>query len=267
MENILEVKNLYKTFSTTGKLFDGHKKDGEGDVYAVKSVCFSIKKGEILGLVGESGCGKSTLGNCILKLIPPTSGEIFFEGKNIANFNKKEMRKFRQDVQLIFQNPFSSLDPKMRIREILVEPLIVNGIRNKKIQDERINEILDFVSMSHDDLNRYPHEFSGGQRQRIAIARALILKPKFIVADEPVSALDVSIQAQIINLLVDLKQKFDITYLFISHDLNVVRYLCDRIAIMNLGEIVEINTTEEIFNNPQMPYTKKLLSAIPKIEV
>lgn len=263
MENILEIKNLFKTYIVD----DGFLQENKKELFAVKNVSFEIKKGEILGLVGESGCGKSTLGNCILKLHSITSGEIFFMGEDICQFDKKQMKNFRKNAQLIFQNPFSSLNPKMRIREILIEPLLVNGIKNKKIQNEMLNEILNFVSLSVADLNRFPHEFSGGQRQRIAIARALILKPKFIVADEPVSALDVSIQAQIINLLIELKNKFDITYLFISHDLNVVRYLCDRIAIMKDGEIVEINSTEEIFNNPRHPYTKTLLAAIPKIEI
>lgn len=268
MENILEIKDLCKTFAPTRGFFGSIKTDGSAEgaeVYAIKNVSLEIKQGEILGLVGESGCGKSTLGNCILKLIEPTSGEILFEGENIARLKGAALKTFRQSAQLIFQNPFSSLNPKMRIREILTEPLVVNGIRDKKVQRERVSEIIDLVSLSQDDLERYPHEFSGGQRQRIAIARALILKPKFLVADEPVSALDVSIQAQIINLLLELKAKFDITYLFISHDLNVVRYLCDRIAIMNAGEIVELNTTEEIFSNPQNDYTKKLLGAIPKI--
>ncbi len=262
VENILEIKNLCKTFSPERGFFGGAK---GAEVFAIKNVSLEIKKGEILGLVGESGCGKSTLGNCILKLLKPTSGEILFEGEDISRLKGAKLKSFRQSAQLIFQNPFSSLNPKMKISEILEEPLIINGVKNKKTRREKVSEIIDLVSLSQDDLNRYPHEFSGGQRQRIAIARALILKPKFLVADEPVSALDVSIQAQIINLLLELKSKFDITYLFISHDLNVVRYLCDRIAIMNTGEIVELNTTEEIFNNPQNEYTKKLLGAIPKI--
>ncbi len=268
MNNILEIKNLCKTFAPAQGILraaKGPRSEADNSIFAVKNVSLEIKKGEILGLVGESGCGKSTLGNCILKLIEPTSGEILFDGNDVIHLKDRALKAFRQDIQLIFQNPFSSLNPKMRIAEILTEPLIVNNIRDKKEQQRRVSEIIDLVSLSKDDLKRYPHEFSGGQRQRIAIARALILKPKFIVADEPVSALDVSIQAQIINLLLELKAKFDITYLFISHDLNVVRYLCDRIAIMNAGEIVEINSTEEIFNNPKDAYTKKLLSAIPKL--
>lgn len=260
-ENILEVKNLSKTYSQRGAW--GTRGN---DVFAVKNVNLEIKKGEVFGLVGESGCGKSTLCNCVMKLLPPTSGEILFEGKDICTLKGAELKVFRQNIQLIFQNPFSSLNPKMKIKEILLEPLVVHGFKDKKVQEMRLNEILEFVGLSQDDLVRYPHEFSGGQRQRIAIARALILKPKFIVADEPVSALDVSIQAQIINLLIELKQKFDITYLFISHDLNVVRYICDKIAIMHEGEIVESGSTEEIFNNPKMPYTQKLLGAIPRIE-
>ena len=222
-----------------------------------------IKKGEIVSLVGESGCGKSTLANCILKLITPEKGEIYFENENILNFNKKETFEYRKKIQMIFQNPYSSLNPKMKIKETLMEPLIIHKEENKK---ERINEIIELVGISKADLEKYPHEFSGGQRQRIAIARALILKPKFIVADEPVSALDVSICASIINLLIDLREKLNLTILFISHDLNLVRYLSDKIAVMNKGEIVEFKPTMELFDNPEDDYTKFLLSSIRTIK-
>ncbi|GBF23264.1 oligopeptide transport superfamily ATP-binding protein [Candidatus Gastranaerophilus sp. (ex Termes propinquus)] len=261
MQNLVEVKNLVKTYRSDGGFLMGEPQE----VYAVRDVSLEIKKGEILGLVGESGCGKSTLGNCILKLLDVTSGEIYFNGENILKYNSKQTKAFRQKAQLIFQNPYASLNPKMRIGEILKEPLVINGIRKKDEQNMRLEEVLGFVSLSKNDLKRYPHEFSGGQRQRIAIARALILKPEFIVADEPISALDVSIQAQIINLLIELKEHFDLTYLFISHDLNVVRYLCTRVAIMYKGEIVELGDTEDIFTNPGHPYTKTLLEAIPLI--
>lgn len=261
MENLVEIKNVYKTYfskdnSFSNKIIETH---------AVSGVGFNIKKGEIKGLVGESGCSKSTLGNMILKLTDITKGEILYKGKNINDFTKEELKTFRKSVQMIFQNPYSSLNPKMKIKEILIEPLIINGIKNKKEIEERLYETIVSVGLDKNDLTRYPHEFSGGQRQRIAIARALILRPEFIVADEPVSALDVSIQAQIINLLIDLKEKYNLTYLFISHDLNVVRYLCDNIIIMYKGEIKEEGTTDEIFNNPKDNYVKTLLNSIPKL--
>jgi len=262
MENLVEVKNVYKTFETKGS-FLGQKIE---PVRALRGVSLNIKRGEILGLVGESGSGKSTLGNCILKLLNINSGEIIYDGKNIDNFSKDEIKEFRKKTGLIFQNPYSSLNPKMKIKEILEEPLIVNGIKNKKRRIVMLNNILKLTGLSTDDLGRYAHEFSGGQRQRIAIARALILKPEFVVADEPVSALDVSIQAQIINLLIDLKEKFNLTYLFVSHDLNVVKYLCTRVVILYRGEIVEEGETLEIFNSPKHPYTKLLLNSIPNFE-
>ena len=230
----------------------------------LKNIDLDIEKGEIMALVGESGCGKSTLANCILKLIKPEKGEILFHGNNILEFNKKQTFEYRKKIQMIFQNPYSSLNPKMKIYETLMEPLIIHKERDK---ENKINEIIDLVGIAKSDLKKYPHEFSGGQRQRIAIARALILKPEFIVADEPVSALDVSICAQIINLLVELKQKLDLTILFISHDLNLVRYLSDRIAVMDKGKIVECDKTEEIFNNPKDSYTRFLLSSIRTINI
>lgn len=263
--NLIEVHNVHKTFSDNKGGFGAFLEPKKEPVYALKGVNFNIKRGEIIGLVGESGSGKSTIGNCILKLLDINCGEILYDGKNIENFSKKDIKEFRKKTGLIFQNPYSSLNPKMKIEEILSEPLIVNGIKNKKQRLEMLENILKLTGLNPDDLKRYPHEFSGGQRQRIAIARALILKPEFVVADEPVSALDVSIQAQIINLLIELKEKFNLTYLFISHDLNVVKYLCTRIAIMHRGEIVETGETMEIFNNPTYSYTKLLLKSIPKI--
>ena len=263
MDNIIEIKNVSKIYNSSGS-FLGEK---PRETHALKNINLDIKRGEILGLVGESGCGKSTLGNCILKIIDVTSGEIFYNGKNINDFDKKELFKFREKTSLIFQNPYSSLNPKMKIEEIVEEPLIIHKIGKNKEEKRKIAiKTLELVGLFESDLKKYPHEFSGGQRQRIAIARALILNPEFIVADEPVSALDVSIQAQIINLLSDLRNNLNLTFLFISHDLNVVRYLCDRIAIIYKGEIVEINQTEEIFKNPKHDYTKTLLSSIPLIK-
>ena len=254
MENLLiEVKNLEKTYSQE-QSFLMPKKDPQ---LVLKNINLKINKGEIVSLVGESGCGKTTLANCILKLITPEKGEILFNKENILTFSKKETFNFRKKIQMIFQNPYSSLNPKMKIKDTLLEPLIIHKEKNKQ---EKINEIIELVGISKNDLNKYPHEFSGGQRQRIAIARALILKPEFIVADEPVSALDVSICAQIINLLLELREKLNLTILFISHDLNLVRYLSDKIAVMNKGEIVEFNETSNLFSAPQNEYTKFLLS-------
>lgn len=259
MENLIEIKNLYKTYSDDTGFFSAKKEP----VHALKGINLEIKKGEILALVGESGCGKSTLGNCILKLLNVTSGEILFEGENILNYDKKQTKAFRKQAQMIFQNPYSSLNPKMKIKEILEEPLKIHGIKNKK---ETVYETIKFCGLNQNDLKKYPHEFSGGQRQRIAIARALVLKPKFIVADEPISALDVSIAAQIINLLIELKDKLDLTFLFISHDLNIVKYISERTAVLNKGKIVEMGSTDEIFENPKDDYTKLLLGSIPKVD-
>lgn len=264
--NLIEIKNLFVEYKTESALKE-HKK-----VFAVNDLSLDIKKGEIFSIAGESGCGKSTLAKAILRLVDVKSGEIFVVNdinENILNLDKKELKKFRQKAQIIFQNPYSSLNPKMKIYDILKEPLIVNreleslkGLNKKEI-DKIIIDTIKQVGLSESVLSLYPHEFSGGQRQRIAIARALVLKPQFIVADEPVSALDVSIQAQIINLLNDLKEKFNLTFLFISHDLSVIKYLSDRVGIMYLGEIVEKGTSEEIFNTPKHPYTQALLSANP----
>lgn len=261
MKKLFEIKKLNMHYPVTDGLFGNIK----GYVYALNNVDLDIYENEILGLVGESGSGKSTLGNCILKLINPTSGEIIFDCENILNKSKKELKNFRKKAQLIFQNPYMSLNPRMKIYNILEEPFIVNGIKDKAEINNKIKKILEFIGMQEEVLNRYPHEFSGGQRQRIAIARAIILNPEFVVADEPVSALDVSIQAQIVNLLLDLKKHLNLTMLFISHDLSVIKYISDRIAVMYLGEIVEIADKESLFLNHKHPYTEALLNAVPSI--
>lgn len=261
--NLIEIKNLFVEYKTQSALHEGKT------VFAVNDLSMEIKKGEIFSIAGESGCGKSTLAKAILRLIDAKSGEIVLieseeAHRNILNLNKTELKNFRQNAQIIFQNPYSSLNPKMKIYDILKEPLIINNKELKKEEmDKIIIDTIKQVGLNEGILALYPHEFSGGQRQRIAIARALILQPKFIVADEPVSALDVSIQAQIINLLNDLKEKFNLTFLFISHDLSVIKYLSDRVGIMYLGEMVEVGTSDEIFRTPKHPYTEALLSANP----
>ena len=259
---LVEIKKLKKNYPLQTDFCNWTAK--KEYIKALNGVNLDIYKGEILGLVGESGCGKSTLGKAVLRLIN-SEGMIFYENENIPDFNQKELKNFRKKAQMIFQNPYSSLDPRMTIYKLLREPIVVHGTRDKSIINQKIHRIINLVGLSQDDLNRYPHEFSGGQRQRIAIARALILEPDFLVADEPVSALDVSIQAQIITLLKELKDKLDLTILFISHDLGVVKYLCDRIAVMYLGNIVEIANSDELFNNPKHPYTQALISAVPTI--
>ena len=257
---ILDIKNLVVTY-TTQKGITGLTQT----VHAINGVNLSVNKGEILSIAGESGCGKSTLAKSVMKLIPVKSGEIIFEDKDIINIkSKSDLRNFYKNVQIIFQNPYSSLNPKMKIGEILAEPLKINTSKNQKEIQQIIEDKISQVGLDKNILKLYPHEFSGGQRQRIAIARALILDPKLIIADEPVSALDVSIQAQIINLLKSLKENLNLTFLFISHDLSVIRYISDRIAVMYLGEIVEIGSTEEIFSTPKHPYTQALISAVPK---
>lgn len=259
--NLLEIKNLNVTYQTKKGLIGKIQ-----TVHAVNNVSLDIQKGEILAIAGESGCGKSTLAKAIMKLVRSDSGEILLNGENILNLkHNKDLKKFYQKVQMIFQNPYSSLNPKMKIGEILKEPLIINTNLKKEEITKIVEEKIKKVGLDKSALNLYPHEFSGGQRQRIAIARSLILNPEFIIADEPVSALDVSIQAQIINLLKQLKEDFNLTFLFISHDLSVIKYLSDRIAIMYLGEVVEIGRTEEIFKNPKHPYTKALLSSVPEL--
>ena len=259
--NLLEIKNLNVTYQTKKGLIGKIQ-----TVHAVNNVSLDIQKGEILAIAGESGCGKSTLAKAIMKLVRSDSGEILLNGENVLNLkHNKDLKKFYQKVQMIFQNPYSSLNPKMKIGEILKEPLIINTNLKKEAITKIVEEKIEKVGLDKSALNLYPHEFSGGQRQRIAIARSLILNPEFIIADEPVSALDVSIQAQIINLLKQLKEDFNLTFLFISHDLSVIKYLSDRIAIMYLGEVVEIGRTEEIFRNPKHPYTKALLSSVPEL--
>jgi oligopeptide/dipeptide ABC transporter ATP-binding protein len=258
---ILEVKNLKKYFPIKrGILFSRHV----GDVKAVDGVSFYIRKGETLGLVGESGCGKSTVARTIIRLLDPTDGEIIFDGVDISKLPYSSLRRIRRDMQIIFQDPYSSLNPRMTVSEIIGEPLQVHKIvSSSKEREKRVQELLELVGLAPYHATRYPHEFSGGQRQRIGIARALALNPKFIVADEPTSALDVSIRSQIINLLQDLQKEFKLTYLFISHDLAVIRHICDRIAVMYLGKIVELSENEDLYTSPLHPYTQALLSAIP----
>lgn len=257
--NILEVKNLSKSFPIYGGLF----KKQVGAVQAVSGVSFELQAGETLGVVGESGCGKTTLGRTLVRLYEPTSGEIFLNGKPFTEYTGIDLKKARRDFQMIFQDPFASLNPRMSVRTILEEPLKLHGMTDGNERLQNVLKIMDTVGMSPDSLNRYPHEFSGGQRQRIGIARALILNPKIVIADEPVSALDVSIQSQVLNLLNDLQKKLGLSYIFITHDLAVVKYISSKIMIMYLGRVVEIGDTEQIFAAPQHPYTRALLSSIP----
>ena len=255
---LLKVVNLEKKFPIQRGLL----KRTVGQIHAVDGVSFEIAHGETLGLVGESGCGKSTTARLILRLLDPTSGEIFFNGKEIHTLSRSEIRKERKDMQIVFQDPYASLNPRMTIRQIVAEPLIVHGLA-KNDADPAVDEMIELCGLSREFGNRYPHEFSGGQRQRVGIARALITRPKLVVLDEPVSALDVSVQAQILNLLDDLREKFNFSYLFVAHDLSVVSHISSRVAVMYLGKIVEIGSREEIFNNPRHPYTKALISAVP----
>ena len=257
---LLELQNVKKYFPVK----EGILRRTVGHVKAVDDISFSIKRGETLGLVGESGCGKSTTGRTILRLLEATEGEIYFEGENILELEKKELRILRREMQIIFQDPYASLNPRMKVADIIGEPLDIHGlVDNKQEREEKVQELLEEVGLLPDHMKRYPHEFSGGQRQRIGVARALALNPKLIICDEPVSALDVSIQAQVINLMEDLQEQFNLTYLFIAHDLSVVQHISDRIAVMYLGKIVELAEERELFENTLHPYSRSLLSAIP----
>jgi ABC-type oligopeptide transport system ATPase subunit len=267
--SLVEVRTLTKVFSQSESALGGKRK-GAAEVRAVDDVSLDIHPGETLGLVGESGSGKSTLGRLILRLIEPTSGRISFEGTDLSAASGRDMRKLRRDMQIIFQDPFASLDPRFRVEEIISEPLLIHRttfLNGKDAIRSRVLELLRAVGLDESILRRFPHEFSGGQRQRIGIARALALRPKFIVADEPVSALDVSVGAQIVNLLAQLQRDFGLTYLFISHSMPVVRYLSTRIAVMYRGKIVEVGSTRQINENPQHPYTRSLLEATPELAV
>lgn len=253
-EQLIEVRNLQKFFNV------GHGQT----LKAVNDVSFSIKKGETLGMVGESGCGKSTVGRTMLRLYEPTGGQMMFNGTDIYKLSGSKMKELRRDMQMIFQDPYASLNPRMTITDVIGEALDVHGlVKSAKERKKRVEELLDLVGLNPDHATRYPHEFSGGQRQRIGIARALAVDPKFIICDEPISALDVSIQAQVVNLLQDLQRQFGLTYLFIAHDLSMVKHISDRVAVMYLGKMVELATSEELYSNPLHPYTKALMSAIP----
>jgi len=255
---LLEVRHLVKEFGRRGGLLR------KGSVVrAVNDVSFAIEEGETFGLVGESGSGKTTTGRCILRLIEPTSGEVRFNGEDVLSFSRSRMRQARRDMQIVFQDPYSSLNPRMRVGAIVEEPLIIHRIGSKPERRARVAELFELVGLDPAQLARYPHQFSGGQRQRIGLARALALKPSLVIADEPVSALDVSVQAQVINLLMDLQERLKLTYLFIAHDLRLVRHICSRVAVMYLGRIVEMGPTEQLFEAPAHPYTRALLSAIP----
>ncbi|MGI6186785.1 ABC transporter ATP-binding protein [Brevibacillus sp. MCWH] len=259
MKPLLEVKGLKKHFPIKSGFF----KKTKGYVKAVDGIDLQVFPGETLGIVGESGCGKSTTGRTILRLLEPTAGEVWFDGKDLARLSREEMRRMRKDLQMVFQDPYASLNPRMTIKQILMESLAVHNIGTREERLATIEEMIEIVGLRKEHLNRHPHDFSGGQRQRIGIARALVVKPKLIIADEPVSALDVSIQSQILNLLKDLKKEFNLTLMFISHDLSVVKHLCDRVAVMYLGRVVEIADKRTLFDNPSHPYTRALLSAVP----
>jgi peptide/nickel transport system ATP-binding protein len=258
---LLEIRNL-KTYFPSKKTFFGRTIDY---VKAVDEVTFDVYPGETLGLVGESGCGKTTLGRTILRLVEPTDGKVYYGGQDLFNLPNSEMKKMREDMQIIFQDPYSSLNPRMTIGGAIMEPMQVHKLyANDAERKEKVLDLLNKVNMKPEHFNRYPHEFSGGQRQRICIARALALNPKFIICDESVSALDVSVQAQVLNLLIQLRREFEFTYIFISHDLSVVKFMSDRMVVMNKGKIEEMGPADEIYDNPQKEYTKKLINAIPK---
>ena len=255
---LLDVRNLVKEFSRKRGLFSA-----PSIVRAVDGVTFAIDEGETFGLVGESGSGKTTTGRCILRLIEPTSGQVAFRGEDVLQFSRARMRQARREMQIVFQDPYSSLNPRMRVGDIVEEPLIIHRSGSKAERRQRVAELFQLVGLDPSQLRRYPHQFSGGQRQRIGLARALALHPSLVIADEPVSALDVSVQAQVINLLMELQQRLQLTYLFIAHDLRLVRHICTRVAVMYRGRIVEMGTTESLFDAPAHPYTRALLSAIP----
>ena len=256
---LVAVSDLVKYFPVTA----GVTRRKVGDIKAVDGVTFGISRGETLGLVGESGCGKTTVGRCVLRLYDVTGGTVYFEGQDITALEGKRLRHIRRDMQLIFQDPYASLDPRMSVGDIIGEPLVVHRLVKRKEYKEKVEGLMGMVELDRRMVDRYPHEFSGGQRQRIGVARALATEPKFIVCDEPVSALDVSIQAQIVKLLTKLKEELGLTYLFVAHDLSVVRYISDRVAVMYLGKIVEITDSDELYNHPLHPYTQALLSAVP----
>ena len=258
-ETLLDVNRLQVYFP----IKRGLMKKTVGHVHAVEEISFSVGRREVFALVGESGCGKSTTGRAILRLIEPTGGEVLFEGENLGALTEEQMRQKRRDMQLIFQNPYSSLNPRMNVWKLLSEPLKVHGLGTDEEIRGRVMEMLERIGMTEDQLERYPHQFSGGQKQRISIARALITHPSFVVADEPVSALDVSIQAQILNLMMELQQEMELSLLFISHDLNVVRHISNRVGVMYLGSLMEVGETEEVYRHPAHPYTRALLSAVP----
>jgi peptide/nickel transport system ATP-binding protein/oligopeptide transport system ATP-binding protein len=258
---LLEVRHLVKHFVRKQGLWRA-----PAIVKAVDDVSFAIAEGEMYGLVGESGSGKSTTGRCILRLIEPTSGEVWFRGENVLGFNRQRLRRARRDMQIVFQDPYSSLNPRMRVGDIVEEPLVIHKLGTKTERRRRVEELFGLVGLESSHLTRYPHEFSGGQRQRIGIARALALNPALIVADEAVSALDVSIQAQVVELMLELRERLKLTYLFIAHDLRLVEHICSRVAVMYLGKIVEMGETAAIFSSPTHPYTRALLSAIPVLD-
>src|SRR5687767_14085328 len=258
MSALLTVRNLTKEFESRRGLLQRPRV-----VKAVDDVSFEVLEGETFGLVGESGSGKSTTGRCILRLIEPTSGEVIFRGRNLLSLPREEMRLERRHLQIVFQDPFSSLNPRLKVRKIVEEPLVIHGIGDKASRRARVEDLFGLVGLDPSHLDRYPHQLSGGQRQRIGLARALALNPSLIIADEPVSALDVSVQAQVVNLLMDLQERLKLTYLFIAHDLRLVRHICSRVAVMYLGKIVEMGDTESLFATPAHPYTRALLSAIP----